>query len=121
MLMDSSRWILVVLLLIALVGAPAMAMCGDCANTQCCCGKTGGCSKPAPPDTQRAKCCDGEAVPPRATVATADTAPTLFAGESDGTPVAPVTSPIGPHHTHDARRVDPSPVTLYTLHAAFLI
>lgn len=116
-----ARWIPVALLLLALVAAPASAACGDCADTKCCCGKTGGCSKPADPDARRAKCCDGTVAPTREAVGLSDAPPPVSAEESLGAPAITGAVPFDLDREPDASGARSSPVGLYTLHAAFLI
>lgn len=117
----SWRWFVVALLLAALVAAPAVALCGDCAGKACCCSKKGNCHNPSRQDAPRAKCCDSRPAPAPVAGATiqVDTMPSVDAPESR--PFAVVTDRADHVVARDARDLSPPSATLYTLHAAFLI
>jgi hypothetical protein len=118
---ELSRWFVVGLLLAALVAAPAVALCGDCAGKACCCSKQGNCHKPFRQDAPRAKCCDSRSTPAPVAGATAqaDTLPSVDAPECRSFIV--VTDCADHVVEREARDLGPPPATLYTLHSAFLI
>jgi hypothetical protein len=115
------KWFVVGLLLAALVAAPAVALCGDCAGKACCCSKKGNCHKPSGQDAPRAKCCDSRPAPAPVAGATAqvDTMPSVDAPEFRSFVV--VADRADQVVARDARDLGPPPATLYTLHSAFLI
>ena len=117
----SWTWIVVALLLTALVAAPAVALCGDCAGKACCCSKKGNCHKPARQDAPRAKCCDSRPAPAPVAGATAQTDTMPSADAPECRPFVVVADRADHVVACEARDPSPPSVTLYTLHSAFLI
>jgi hypothetical protein len=118
------RYIMLLLLLPALAAVPAMAVCADGSGKRCCCSDKGRCHMPERDASQTPQCCDesGGAPPvPASRLAGGDEPSTWLAivaaeGPADATLFeAHRPGVVGSEQTH------PPPVTLFTLHAAFLI
>jgi hypothetical protein len=118
------RWIVLAALLVAVLSAPALALCDISGESGCCCTEDKKCPRPVSPEARAAACCKSSPVAPPPPAGTSDRgteSSLVLAANEEPASVAP-SPPTAPTFRSNPRaEKTASGIGIYTLHAAFLI